>query len=310
MATYLDIVNLVINESASEADELTESTWDSDFSSRRIYPRIKRNVAQAWKQIQMDRGQWEFKSKQMSTIVYPRIVFENGIRAAGEPAAGAVFKADDNSFQLTVLRVFTESGDWATGDAKGQIEFDDYALDRPVVGSSYTELSPVADDGTFTYIRKGSYSFLEIDDSLRDIEWATFTAFQSNTINNQVNYIPWNNWLYTELEFAQGSTTVPKFVSKDNQGNVVFYPQTLEAFRVGFVYSSAPTTLTDWDDVPENISEEYHEWIGWEALKMLALYDKNPDLYAYASKKAAFFAYKADTDLMPIPYFRASAFSV
>ncbi len=48
---YLGLVNLVIQESAGEINELTPLTWSSPEAGRRVYPRIKRYVAQAWKTI-------------------------------------------------------------------------------------------------------------------------------------------------------------------------------------------------------------------------------------------------------------------
>lgn len=305
---YLALCNKVIVESACEADELTVDTWDADVSKRRIYPRIKRNVAEAWKQIQMDRGEWEFKTALMNTLIYPRVQIQDGMRAAGTPPVGTVFKADDDSFTFTVRAVYT-TGDWTAGTATGQLEFEVYEGFRPAIGVGYTEVSPVAHDGTFIYIGKGYYTFLEIDPNLREPEWTTFTAFLSNTSNNQVVYIPWDNWLYTELEFTQGSQSTPLYVSQDYEGRVVFYPQTLQVWRASFVYDQAPSTLSAHDDVPGTLQEEYHDWIAWRALGAFALFDKNPDLYSYAQKNEMFYATRAERNLLPIPSWQRSAFN-
>src|SRR5688572_21791371 len=135
MATYLDLVNKVINESASEADELTSGTWSSAEAGRRIYPRIKRNVAQAWKDIQMFRNEWEFMTKEFSEVVYPRIRIKDGLRAAGAPAAGAIFVGADSEFELTVRNVYT-TGSWTLGTAEGLIEFEDYDGRRLIPGEA------------------------------------------------------------------------------------------------------------------------------------------------------------------------------
>jgi hypothetical protein len=322
MAQYIDLVNKVLDESGSEADELTSGTWTSAEAGRRIYPRVKRNVAEAWTQLQMDRGEWLFMTKEMSTIINPRVKLQNGTSTLsdGNPSIGTVFASTNpnNPFSLTVSTDYSsgsahppisDTGAWNTGTADGQLEFVTYTGDRPNVGDIFVEVSPVAGDHTFVYTGKGSYTFLEIDPNLRNIMWTTFCAFQSNVSNNPVVYIPWDHWLYTELEYTQGSQCTPLYVSQDYQGSIVFYPQTLAPFRISFIYEQGPQLLTNYSDTPSIIPVEYHNWIAWEALCKLAMYDKNTDLYAYAKKEALTYATRAERNLMPIPSWGRSTFN-
>lgn len=309
MSSYLDLVNLVILESASEQDVLTEDTWDSAEAGRRIYPRIKRNVAQAWKNIQMDRDQWEFKAVQISTIIYPRVRVSDGFRAAGEPPSGSVFKGTDSVMQFTVRSVNTTAGDWTDGTAEAIIEFGDYTGSQLIPDDVFTEVSPVLDDGFFTYLGKGGYTFREINPLIRSFQWSTFTAVQEGTSLRPVMYIPYDNWYYNDFSYTTSSLNVPMYVSQDFAGEVVFYPQTLNPFRIDFICDTAPQILTDWDDVPYNLDEEFHDWIAWEALKLYALYDKNSDLYAYAKVQADGYAQSAERSLMPLVSWGRSTFN-
>jgi hypothetical protein len=307
---YLDLVNKVLVESASEADELTPATWNTAQAGRRIYPRVKRNVADAWKKIQMSRDEWEFMTALFSGTIYPRLYVQNGARAAGEPAAGAIFVGRDSGFSVTLRAVVTLNGSWAAGTAEALLEFDDYTGGRMIPGEAFDEVSPVADDGVFDYIGKGTYDFLDVNEDIRDIEWTTFTAGTLSYPLRPITYIPWDNWQYNQYNFVNSSLTGPQYVSQDYAGNVAFYPQTFSPFRVTFVHTLKPQILEDWDDDVARIPEEFHDWIAWEALKMFALYDKNPTLFKYGVDNATPLMLKAERKFMPPPSYRSSPFNV
>lgn len=299
MATYLDLVNKVIAESQSEQDALTSGTWATAEAGRRIYPRIKRNVADAWKLIQMSRNEWEFNTGSFSDLLYPRVKVTNGLRAAGTPPVGSVFVGADSDFSLTVRAVYT-TGDWTAGTAVGQIEFEDHEGTRLMPGEEFVETSPVADDGAFIYLGKGSYDFLEIDSSIREPQWGTFFASYTEGTPYPIRYIPWDNWVYNEYTFATNSVNGPAYLSQDFEGKVVFYPQTLNPFRVNFIYNAAPQILVDYDDEVERLPEEYHDWIAWRALMLYAMSEKNPTLFAYGKENETFYRLRAERNLMPL----------
>lgn len=306
---YLALVNKVIQESASEADELTSGTWSTAEAGRRIYPRIKRNVAQAWKDIQMFHNTWEFMTKEFSEVIYPRVRIKDGLRAAGAPAAGAIFVGDDSGFEF-VLRDSIITGDWTLGTAEGFLEFEVYDGRRAIPGESFTETAPVANDGEFTFVGKGAYPLTDVDPYLREIQWATFFASVNNAAPVPIRFVPWDNWTYNEYSYTTSTQSAPSYVSQDPFGNIVFYPQTLSPFRVNFVYHLAPQILEDYDDEPDRIPEEYHEWIAWEALKKYAMFDKNPDLFSYAREQAKIYWNRAEHDLLPLMSYAYNPYNV
>lgn len=309
MASYLDLVNKVVYEGASEMDALSIDTWNSAEAGRRNYPRFKRNVADAWKMIQMARLQWEFNDVSVSTIVSPRLKIADGNRAAA-PAVGSVFEGMESGFRFTVTKVVPIAGSWVDGDAEAQIEFVSYTnTDRPRMGESFKEISPIPANGVFTFLQRGSYDFREINPFMREIMWDTIVAQQGTNSPNPLVYVPWDNWLYMQNDYTGNSTTSPSYVSQDYQGNVVFYPQSLKQFRTTFVASTAPQILTQPDDVPANMPEEFHDWIAWEALDSMARFDKNPDLLAYSSKWTTFYRNRAEVQLMPLPSWARSKYS-
>lgn len=308
MSTYLELVNKVIHESSSEKDPLDDSTWLSLDAGRRIYPRIKRNVADAWKQIQMRRSQWEFMSDELSTIVYPRMNISNGIRAAGAPSVGDTYRGATSGFLLTIVSVVT-TGDWTTGGVEGYIEFSTTSNIKPSLAEEMIEVTPIADDGVFVNMGRGSYAFTEINPRLRNIQWSTFVASTDNSPPRPVFFIPWDKWTYSDFTYTVSSVNYPTYVSQDNKGNVVFYPQVRTPFRINFIHDMAPQILGEPTDVPEGLPAEYHDWIAWEALMKFAMFDKNPQLYSYAKTEADTYAKRAEANLMPLVSYASSPFN-
>lgn len=299
MASYLDLCNRVIQESANELDELTLDNWDAPEAGRRLYPRIKRMVAEAWKTLQMERDEWEFGSKELNTTLYPRIKINSGARALGDVTPGMRFRGDDSGFEFTV-RDSLSSG-WDSGDAAGQLDMQDIEGSNIIPGESFTEISPDPGNGTFVYEQKGSYDLRQIDSLIRSIRYESVVTYKYGESPSPCIYIPWNNWTYKELEYIKGSASLPVYYSEDFEGSLVFYPQTLDPFNVSLVYDTAPQQFTDPEDEPALLDEEYHDWIAWRALENIAQYDKNPTLFAYANRWANFYKSRADKALMPTP---------
>lgn len=293
---YLALVNKVIQESGSELDELTSVTWSTAVAGRRQYPRIKRYVADAWKMIQIERDEWQFKATEQSALVLPRVKFLNG-SATVDPTVGTIFVGDDSGFTFTVTEVLLDSGAWADGDAAGQLEFTVYSGGVPaILGETF---SATVGDAEFIYTGRGAYDFgLDIAD-LNEIQWPTMTIASGTNAPIPLIFIPWDSWEEQAFSFTSGAVSVPMYVTQDPLGRVVFYAQTLDSFRVFFVYNATPQILSDYTDVPDRIPAHYHEWIAWEALLYLASYDKNPNLYQHALKHATLYRKTADKNLMP-----------
>lgn len=291
---YLELVNKALDESGKENTPLTLATWSSAEAGKRLYPRLKRLVAEAWKMIQLNRNEWEFNSGEFTTTIQPRMKFENGSRPTA-PVAGGTWTSQTSGLQITVTEISLVAGDWADGDAYGQVEFSTTSQSAPQLGETFDE---DAGDGTFEYIGPGTYRLLWGPGDVREPRWNTFQARRSGEMYNSMVFVPWNNFILGGLTYAH-SRSVPYYFTQDYLGDIQFYGQSVQPFTLSFVYDVAPQTLSDPSDVPTGLPAEYHEWIAWEALKNLARFDKDPDLFAYAEQQASAYRRRAERNLLP-----------
>lgn len=309
---YLELVNYVIRESGNELNELDNTTWGT-ATGQRLYPRLKRYVAQAWTKIQMSRDQWEFNQAELNATVYPRFKFEQGSTLTVPPVAGTVFSAVGlvPSFSFTVRRVLLELGDWDEGTAIGQLEYEVHTGNTRVpLGTTFQSADT---NQTFNFTGVGSYTLDELDMSglfeFAEPAYSTMTASQDNSTSHSVMFVPWESWFYKNLSFVEATQTPPLFASQDFEGKLVFYPQTVNPFVFSMISTLAPQTLVLATDVPARLPRQYHEWIAWEALISLATYDKNSSLAAHANRNAMFFRNRAERNLMPMISYRGSAYN-
>lgn len=297
---YIDLVNFAIEESGMELDLLTEDTWDSYVAGRRSYPRLKRYVNQSWKNIQLLRNQWEFGTAKVTQMVFPRFVI--GDITGSFPAPGDLYIGEDSGFVIEVTQVLQD-----TLTDTYTVEFISTGEYRtPRFGELFRNQDSV---GSFSFVGRGSYNFGLTVNNLSEIQWGTFTITSENSVPTPALYIPYANWMYEVYDYAGGSQTAPGYLSQDYKGEVVFLHQTYRPFLVSFLYAVTPQVLVEWDDEPRAFPEAYHEWIAWEAVKRIATYDKNPQLYAHAERNAQFYRNRAETNLMPHMSWRGSRFS-
>lgn len=296
---YLDLVNFAIEESGLELDLLDPDTWDSYQSGRRVYPRLKRYVRQSWKNIQLSRNQWEFNSAKVTQLVFPRFVIN---QYSSVPVPGDRYVGMDSGFSFVVLRVVSL-------DVVSDSFTIEFAVEDDTRLPKFGEWFQNADGEGFQFVGRGSYDFGLDVSSLGEIQWGSFTISGENQAPMPALYIPYDTWMYEVYDYASGSRTAPYYVSQDYKGEVVFLHQTYEPFVVSFIYAVIPQELQDWDEEPFNLPVTYHEWIAWEAVKRIATYDKNPQLYAHAERNAQFFRNRAESNLMPHMSWRGSKFS-
>lgn len=302
---YIDLVNKAIQESAQEIDELTDTTWDSYTAGRRIYPRIKRYVSEAWKKIQLSRDTWEFVSLKYNGTVNPQLRYSNGDGSI--PLVGDIFVGDESGLNVKVKSITVEEGDWTLGTAAGVLVFEYVdSASNAVYGETFTNDDTGA---TFLFIEPAAYDFSLSATDLATLQWTTMVGSQEGITNSPITFIPWDNWFYRSLDFAHGTRSIPQFVSQDPTGKAVFYPASLEPFDISFIYTKTPQVLTEWDDEVIGLPEYLQDWIAWEAVKMVASYDKNGSLYAHAKENANFYKNRADKNLMPLVSFAGSRFN-
>lgn len=309
MADYLALVNKVINESGMEQNELTYDTWDMPEAGRRLYPRIKRAVREAWLTMQMERNEWEFGVKDSTFTIFPRLLMSDVVLNGGSPGPlpGSVYRGLNSNLELTVINVLA-----GREEDTFLVEFSSPGThNRALVGERFEEVSPIIGYSSFVYRGRGAYRLADLDPLMREPHWATFVGYQGTSTPHPIHYIPWANWLYKELSYTTSTRSAPTYLSQDPYGDIVFYPQTLSPFDVNFYYDTAPQELVEPEDVPVNnlLPPEYHDWIAWRALENIARFDKNPDLMGWAQSQARLYKRKAERNLMPIPSWAPNRFN-
>lgn len=308
---YLGLVNKVINEGGLEQNELTVDTWDSAEAGRRLYPRIKRAVAEAWKAIQLDRNEWEFSTAELTALLRPRILADNVVGVD----VGFKYKGANSGLELTVVNITNSVTPLLNMEENTSVKVIEFSADggynRALIGEVFTEIDPTPGDTSFVYRGRAPYPLSEFSDFAREPHWSTFIAYQDDQTPTPVRYIPWENWVYKELSYTTSTRSEPSFVSQDYMGNLVFYPQTLSPFTVNFVCDLAPQELVLATDSPslKLLPAELHEWIAWEALESIARFDKNPDLLGFANKWTKRYRRKAERSLMPLTSWKSSRYN-
>jgi hypothetical protein len=301
---YIDLVNKVLDESGKEQNPLNVANLDSAEAGRRLYPRVKRLVREAWKMLQMSRNEWEFNSGEVVLTIPPKLKFVTGSNPAGEPAGLSVWTGKTSGAVITVSAVTTTDGLWEDGDAYGQIEFSTTGSTPPIIGEVFED----GLDGSFEYTGVGSYAISYGPGRVREPRWDTVKARRPGEGYVNMQFVPWTQFLLGGFTYGS-SSAVPYYFSQDYLGNLVFYAQTLQPFTLSFVYDMAPQDLTEAEDVPEGLPLEYHDWIAWEALINLARFDKDPDLYGYAQSMATVYRQRAERNLMPLIEWETSRYN-
>lgn len=118
--TFVQLLNDAIRESGADLDPVTAFTSLSPLQDA-----IKNYVAQAYKDVQIDRRAWEHKQKVANLIISPRVYVEEETAADKTPIAGDVLVGEDTAFEATVLSASLISGAWASGTGKAYLSYED-----------------------------------------------------------------------------------------------------------------------------------------------------------------------------------------
>lgn len=309
---YLQLVNKVLDESGKEQNPLDYDSWESAEAGRRLYPRVKRLVREAWKMLQMKRNEWEFNTGEFVTTIYPKLRFVDGhlddVDDSYILSVPSVWVGRESGVEITITDIHSpleSPDDWEQAAAVyGQATFTTESTSPPVIGEIFEWQDGPA---TFEYAGAGSYKLFPQQGRVRKPRWDTVQAKRPGEGYISLMFVPWDQRLLGGLTYGN-STTVPLYFSQDYMGDLVFYSQTLQPFTLSFVYDIAPQSLESAEDEPEGLPEEYHEWIAWEALMNLARFDKDPDLFGYAESMATVYRQRAERNLMPIPAWETSRY--
>lgn len=324
MSTYLELVNLAIQEAGKDQDDLQSADFDSPPDPR-MYNRFKRWVNQAYQELQMARNEWEFKTARASVFVSPAVYIENGDLASA-PVAGNLLRGQDTGFLLEVQQVVTLSGTWLAGDAEATIYFS-IPDNNTSSDFKFNEVFDLVDtDGvvvTADVCRVkgwGRYDFVadgQVPDMLEPhmtsfkIQSTGGSSIQDNSEDvglDDVQYVAWENW-EASLDSLTGSRDKPLYITTAPNGSLELFPRPDIQYVLAFTYTVADLTMAAHDDTPTAIPTRYHPLIAWLAVRKSGMYDRDRTIVARADEHIKLFRNSMERNLMPVISFGTSRYN-
>lgn len=313
---YLQLVNSAIIESGADLEELTSS--DFATTTDPMQKRFKRWVNQALKEIEQERDEWTYKTKQSQSVIYPRFHVVDGDRSAAPPQ-NSEFIGDDTSTTFKVVNTTTLSGTWAGGTAEAILDVLNVS-GPPAWNELFDEENPTpANLNVFRMKWFARYDLEEDLAGVREINKTSFSVQSASGLtdttlnvgysdNRQLGFLPWdvfNSSYETNTEWG-----TPRFVTKSPTGGYDFYPRPDRALILTFNYIADPQELTNYDDEVQDLPLLLQDSVVWRAVMHYADYDRKPDQFARAQRRYEFFRNKADKNYLPTPTFATNRFNM
>lgn len=314
MSTFLELVNLAIAEAGKDQDDLTSGNFASPPDVR-MYNRFKRWVNEGYKEIQMARNEWEFKTGRASVLLWPAIYIEQGDRALAPPV-GTLFRGQDTGFELEVQQVILESGTWLGANAKATIYF---SIPDTNEGSDFkfNELLDEIDSngdvvtagvmrakgwGRYDLVADGSVTdFLEVFKDGVAVQTTGGSAVQENESDvglTSLIYVDWNNWQKT-LDLWAGGRGMPHYVTTSPDGDLEFFPRLDKQYLFYLNYTKADGTMSAYGDTPANLPARYHDICAWMAVRKSGMYDRDRTIVGRADERIRYYRNSMERNLMP-----------
>lgn len=294
---YLQMVNKAATLSGVEIDELTSSNFASTTDN--LSKRFKTFVADAWRDLQIERDEWEFKSATGSTTIYPRVLIENGDRSTAPPA-NSEFEGDTTTANFTVLSSTLLDGTWLGGNAVAWLDLDDLTISSLLFGEVYDEVDPdPLNVNVFTIKGFGTFDVLgDLSDGW-EVNKSSFSIQSPTTPNSK--RLKWISWAeYQQVDNANnGIFGEPTAITEAPGGTFQLYPHPNQSYRLAFEYTKAPHELSSYDDTPEGLPLNYHDAIVYRAMMYYADFDSKPHVFARAERRYNLLKNRLEKNLMP-----------
>lgn len=315
MATFLELVNSSIQEAGKDQDDLLSADF-ANPPDPRMYNRFKRWVQQSYKELQITRDEWEFKTARASVFILPAIYIENGSRLVSPPV-GTYLRGQDTEFVLQVEQVILHSGAWASGNAKATIYFTipedlNYGVDF-----KFNELFDEIDDdltvldndvfrakgwGRYNFVNDGQVSdFLEPFKTEFKIQSTGGSSIQDNTEDvglTPLVYMPWNDWSWS-IDAWAGGRGEPEYITVTPDGDFEVWPRPDKQYVLSFTYTKTDGTLSAHDDEPDLLPARYHDILVWMTVRKSGMYDRDRTIVGRADEHIRLYRNSMEKTLMP-----------
>lgn len=304
---YLELTNNAIRESGYDIDDILIGDFLAPLDV--MQTRFKRWVNQAWREIQQERNEWQFRRKKAQLIISPRFLVAEGDRAT-PPPVGSEYVGDDTETEFTVLGVTTLSGDWAVGNAEAWLDFEEYSNDLPIKWNEYfDEVSPTpANVNVFRAKWFGRYDLMAMVPDCLEPDLNTFfiqstggSSQQDNTSAADNRILSYSNYTYWLVgpENDQTGRGRPYTFTTTPEGYFDFYPRPDKQYVLTFDYSVKPQELALAADTPEVLPANYHDMIVWRTVMYYAQYSDKPQLFISAQKRYETYKNRLERNQLP-----------
>lgn len=295
--TYLQLVNMVIQESGAELLELDSSTFTS--TTNPLHKRIKNWVKQAWIDIQ-NQHDWDWMRKDALVAIYPR--WKVTALTASTPVADYVLIGDDTDGEITYVSSAAESGTFAAGTFVGYVNYTDpdgslklgEVLD--LYESDGTTLSTANAAQVTGY---GAYNLRTLVSDLAVPLHNTFSYLTPTTQTHsagvadgittptKLHYVPSlaeYHLLYPQYADSPDGAS-PRFLVNVGAGYYDLLPRPTVPLNLRFRYEAEPQELSLHSDTLTNMPAEFGDVVAWRALMYYSKFSSKKSSYYYAKDR-------------------------
>lgn len=290
--TYLELVNEAMAEAKVSVDQLTSSDFATN-TNHLLYARFKKWVNAAYEELFMDRREWFFRKERAVMTIWPRVILSD---MTYTPSVGDVLVGQSSGTIMTVKKVLT----FEEAEQNGKLDITlavDFDSDTPprnlIMRETFDRTSPTSATAVGQLLGSGRYDFREditglgeIDpDTLRVYRTAPASVTAGETLSNSRGLIqvPWYEWA-NEYEMYPWSGEFPQYISQTPQGSYALFPQPEGQLTLTFDYTQEVKLMSAHSDTPSTLPAKYHDYLVWAAVQKFADWDRQPQLYLYATK--------------------------
>lgn len=301
--TYLDIVNRAIGEAKLTLDPLTSSDFANPPRTR-LYDDIKRWVNVAYRDTLARRKELFSRVERATIYTWPRIQV-SGLTYI--PSVDDVLESADSETRFTVKRRTTAEDDENSSEVEYTLEVEFDTAYTPAeylrIGESLHRVSP-SPALNVGYVKGQGY--IKLQDEVPGLLYPkedTFTLSSMDPSYGQAP-LPIPVWGIQEPEDSVigWSAGYPTCLYKTPQGTYRLNQYTNKLLKLSFSYTKKMPELVDYDDIPTELPEHFHELLVWKTVVEIADFNGDTRLFARANKRVESFTNWQDRDELPSPF--------
>jgi len=308
---YLELTNRVIDETGLDLGILSSSNFADP--PNRMFIRLKNWVAEANREMQKERPEFQTLVKEGVALVSPRFSFYdyNDIVPTTLPQ-GAAESVDTEHLFSTAPAIFSSTTEGYSDII--QVNSDSVATDNPVnfalkIGE-VINYPPGDPDAIVRFKRWGTYNLTDqnatLDTLLTDVgtvhlDTMTYTVDSTTYASARpIQYVPFFD--FPEYGCYYHTPGEPKLFTKMPDGRFAYYPHPAYPIRLRFRYTVDVNELVAWDDEPEWLDPKWHEGIVYLAASYFGDYE-DPKVAQRCFRRWWNTKQQMERELAPVPGF-------